>query len=519
MPFDATFVLRLYANFRLAALAAEDPAATQARQLLHLVRRARNTRFGRDHGFAAIRSVADYQARVPLRRHADFWSEYWAAGWPVLEDATWPGRIPYFAFTSGTTSGTSKFVPVSGAMVAANRRAALDVLAHHLASVPRGRVLAGPTLMLGGSTDLETLADGVRKGDLSGIAAREVPVWARPWSLPSAETALDPDWDRKLDRLARLAPGRDIRAITGTPGWVLAFLDRLGRPALEAFPHLELYVHGGVNFAPYRSRFAEVLAGVATREVYPASEGFVAVADRGPGEGLRLVADNGLFFEFVPVEDLDRPGPARHWMGNVQAGVDYALVLTSCAGLWSYVVGDTVRLVDTRPPRLLVTGRVGWMLNAFGEHLSGEQLDDAVVAAAAGAAVTDYAAGSAFADGHRGRLVMVVEFAGQPPTDFAGRLDQALAAGSLDYGERRAGEVGMVAPSVLVVAPGFFAGWMRARGRLGGQNKVPRVITDDAVLTELVGRAREAGWGMATAEAVRSPSAPARARAPRRPGR
>ncbi len=491
MPFDATFLMRLYANFRLAALAAEDPATTQARQLLDLVRRARGTRFGRDHGFTSIRSVADYQARVPLRRHADLWSEYWAAAWPVLEDATWPGRIPYFAFTSGTTSGASKLIPVSGAMVSANRRAALDVLAHHLAAAPRGRVLAGPTLMLGGSTVLEQLAGGVWKGDLSGIAAREVPAWARPWSFPPAEAALDPDWDRKLDRLARLAPGRDIRAITGTPGWVLAFLERLGRPAREAFPHLELYVHGGVNFAPYRSRFAELLAGVATREVYPASEGFVAIADRGPGDGLRLVADNGLFFEFVPVDELDRPAPSRYWTGNVRAGVDYALVLTSCAGLWSYVVGDTVRLVDTRPLRLRVTGRVGWMLNAFGEHLSGEQLDDAVVTAAAGAPVTDYAAGAAFADDHRGRLVVVVEFAGPLPSDFAGRLDRALAAGSLDYAERRAGAVGMAPPWVLCVGPGFFAEWMRARGRLGGQNKVPRVVTDDAVLADLVGRARQ----------------------------
>ncbi|MEW5727872.1 MAG: GH3 auxin-responsive promoter family protein [Pseudomonadota bacterium] len=499
MPFDATFLLRLYANVRLAALAAEDPAAAQARQLLHLVRRARDTRFGRDHGFASIRSVADYQARVPLRRYGELWAEYWSAGWPVLDDVTWPGRTPYFAFTSGTASGTSKFIPVSREMVAANRRAALDILVHHVARHPDSRVMGGKTLILGGSTDLEKLAGGVWKGDLSGIATREVPAWARPWSFPPPDAALDPDWDRKIDRLAGMAAGEDIRAITGTPGWVLAFLDRLGRPAREVFPRLELYVHGGVSFAPYRARFDATLGGAATREVYPASEGFVAVADLGPGEGMRLLADNGLFFEFVPLGELDSPSPTRAWLGDVRAGVDYAIVLTSCAGLWSYVLGDTVRLVDRRPPRLLVTGRTGWMLNAFGEHLSGEQLDDAMVAAARGAAVTDYAAGAEFADGHRGRHVVVVEFSGPPPPDFARSLDAALAAGSLDYAERRAGGIGLEAPRVLAVPAGFFAGWMRARGRLGGQNKVPRVITDEAMLADLVGRARDQSpreaWG------------------------
>ncbi|HSV28299.1 MAG TPA: GH3 auxin-responsive promoter family protein [Candidatus Omnitrophota bacterium] len=483
MMLDATFLLRLYANIRLTQLAREDPAATQARQLLGLVRRAQATRFGQDHGFARIRSVADYQARVPLRRYGDLWEGYWKAGYPVLDDVTWPGRIPYFAFTSGTTSGSAKYIPVSRDMVAANKRAALDALVHHIAAHPASHVLGGKSFILGGSTDLVQEAPGVLRGDLSGIAAKEVPRWARPYSSPPVELALEADWEAKIDRLARLAAAQDIRSLSGTPSWVLVFLERVarlaGRPPAEIFPRLELYIHGGIGFAPYRDRFRTVLPQAATREVYPASEGFVAVSDRAPGRGMRLLLDNGLFFEFVPVAELDGPSPTRHWIGTAEAGVDYALVLTSCAGLWSYVLGDVVRLVETRPPRLLVVGRTAHMLNVFGEHLSGEQIEDAVVAAADGQAVLEYTVGARFpGGGTRGHHVFVIETRYLPP-DFAQRLDRALCAGSLDYAERRAAGIGLDTPRVIPVPPGFFTAWMKRRGKLGGQHKVPRVVGEE----------------------------------------
>ncbi|CAA7626471.1 GH3 auxin-responsive promoter family protein [Magnetospirillum sp. UT-4] len=485
---DITPLLRAYANIRLAALARLDPAEVQARTLLALVRRARHTRFGRDHGFERIRSVAEYQAMVPLRRHAEFWRDYWQAPFPRLEDVTWPGTIPLLAQTSGTASGSSKSVPVSAAMLAANRRAALDVLVHHLARRPRSRVLAGPTFMLGGSTALETLAPGIRRGDLSAIAACTVPAWARPWSFPPPELALDTDWERKIARLAKAVPAGRVRAVAGTPGWLLAFLERLGGSFAAMFPRLEMVVHGGVGFAPYRARFGALMAGggAETAEVYPASEGFVALADGGDGEGLRMQIDNGLFFELVPAAEVGSPAPTRHWLATAQPGIDYALVLTTCAGLWSYVLGDTVRLTGLKPPRLLVSGRLGIMLNAVGEHLSGQQLDDAV--AAAGGQVSDYAVGVRFAETGVPRHVFVVEFPGPIPVDFSTRLDAALAAGSLDYRERRAGSVALAAPELVPVPPGFFAAWMKRRGRLGGQNKVPR-IADGAMLEELLATA------------------------------
>lgn len=504
MSLDATPLLRLYANTRLHRLATEDSVEIQRRQLLDLVRKAAQTRFGRDHDFASIRSVEDYQARVPLRTYAEFWREYWETDYPILDDVTWPGRIPYFAFTSGTSSGSSKFIPVSRDMVSANRRAALEVLVHHMANCPASRVLGGKSFILGGSTDLVELAEGVYRGDLSGIAANEMPFWAKPYSFPPKELALEADWERKIHALARVAPGLDIRVISGTPSWVLLFLERVaeisgrGPELARLWPQLEMLIHGGVGFGPYRQRFDRLLSGAKaeTREVYPASEGFIAIADRHPGEGLRLLAENGLFVEFVPLAELASAKPTRHWIANARTGVDYALVLTTCAGLFSYVLGDTVRLVDTDPPRLLVTGRTTYMINLFGEHLSGEQIEDAVVdaAARAGQTVADYSFGARFPEsGARGHHILVAEFTQSPGPEaqaiFNAAFDETLRANSLDYAERRAGEFGLGAPYIMAVPSGFFVDWMKRRGRMGGQNKVPRVVTDEELLDDLVGAA------------------------------
>ncbi|MDQ2803863.1 MAG: GH3 auxin-responsive promoter family protein [Pseudomonadota bacterium] len=499
---DATPALRAYAGWRRVRLAAEDAAQAQQAQLLLLLRRAQYTRFGVAHAFADIRDVAGFQQRVPLRVYEDFWREWWQPGFPRLTDVTWPGTIPYFAATSGTTSGTTKYIPVSRAMLTANGRAVLDVFTHHLAARPNSRLLAGKNFMLGGSTDLVREAPGVWSGDLSGIAAREVPWWARSRSFPPPELALIPDWEAKIDQLARRSLDEDIRSLSGTPSWVLLFFARLAelRPNLPPrstswYPALELFIHGGVSFEPYRPRFAELFAGsrVDMREVYPASEGFIAVADREGGEGMRLIADGGLFYEFVPVDEIDAVSPVRHWLATVEPGVNYAIVLSSCAGLWAYVLGDTVRFVERHPPRLLVTGRLSYSLSAFGEHLIAEEIEAAVAVAAAGIGkqVTDFAVTPVFPEnpGQRGGHLFVVEFADPVEAPalaaFAQALDADLCARNADYAAHRAGGFGMLPPQVWATAPGAFAGWMRARGKFGGQNKVPRVITDRALFETL----------------------------------
>jgi len=518
-------IIRALVAARARASRRVDAVAAQRRTLERLLRVAAGTRFGRAHDFARLRGPDDFAAAVPLRRYEGFWRDWFAPAWPLLDDIAWPGRIPFFALSSGTTSGTTKRIPVTRAMLASNRRAGLDTLAYHFAARPGSAALSGRSLMLGGSTALETPAPGVRAGDLSGIATATLPWYAEPLVFPPRALALLTDWEVKLEGITRAAIDQRITTLTGTPSWLLLLLERLRAERAARgesptpLPDLALLLHGGVRFDPYRRRFAELLAPATPdlREVYPASEGFFASADRGYGEGLRLNVDHGLYFEFVPIDELDSPRPTRHRVGTVETDVNYALVVSSCAGLWSYVVGDTVRFVTLDPPRLLITGRTSYMLSDFGEHLIGEEIDAALSVAAAEAAidVVDYSVAAAHfaADGicrefpslHRppdwpeapGGHVYVVE--ASRPVDpatavtLARILDRELCACNDDYRAHRAPGVGIVPPFVVLAPPGCFASWMKARGRLGGQNKVPRVIHDATLMRTLLDVARHGG--------------------------
>lgn len=497
---DLTPLLRIYARYRLGKLAALDPTVSQRRVLLRLVGKARTTRFGYEHDFARIRDVADFQNRVPLRTYEEFWTEYWQAAFPVLDNVTWPGRVPYFAVTSGTTSGRSKYIPTTRAMLRSNAKAGADLFAYHLQARPQSRIMGGRSFMLGGSTNLVEEAPGIYSGDLSGITVAEMPWYARPRYYPPAALALLDDWEEKIGVLADRSPQVDIRMISGTPSWLLLFLERamssrgVSRLA-ELYPNLEMVVHGGVNFASYRKQFTDLCAGsrAELREVYPASEGFVAMADAAEGQGLRLSLDHGLFFEFVPVEELGTATPTRHWLATVEPGINYAVVMTTCAGLWAYILGDTVRFRDQHRTHIEITGRTSQMLSAFGEHVIVAELDRAIAAAAdaCSARVVDYAVGAVYPGGTRGargQHRVVVEFASGTQVDrgrFAAVFDRYLQEDNDDYRAHRAEGFGLDAPDVVAASHGAFAAWMKSRNRMGGQNKVPRVINDTEVLGDL----------------------------------
>ncbi len=497
MP-DFTALLKLYARHRLNVLKHQDPVEAQTRQLLALLRKARNTRFGRDHDFDRIRTVADFQERVPVRAYEDFWRDYWSAAFPDLSGQTWPGRAPWLAVSSGTTSGTTKYLPVTPAMMRANKRAAVDVAVHHLANRPDSRPLSGKTFMLGGSTALVDQGQGVLSGDLSGIAVKGQSAWMRAFSFPPPDLALLDDWEEKLERLTHLSLQERISMITGTPGWMLILFERLhGLTGGKApFPDLELVVHGGVAWDLYRDRFRPFLAQTRaeTREVYPASEGFIAVADRGDGEGLRLILDNGIFFEFIPLSELGAQNPVRHWIGNLETGTDYAIVPSSNSGMFAYLIGDTVRFVDHAPPRLLITGRTSYMLSAFGEHLIGSELDTAINRAAdtVGLTVREYTVGALLPEsqGGVGHHLYLVEATAQPDATrvarFAATVDRTLQAMNEDYQAHRINDAGMNPPVFRFLPAGTFDRWMASNGKMGGQHKVPRVISDQKRFTQVL---------------------------------
>ncbi len=494
---DAGFVQ--LAHRRVRDYDAVDVPRVQEATLLDFVRKAAATRFGRDHGFDAIRTVADYQRRVPIRDYEKFWTEYWQAPYPTLSGVTWPTPIPYYALSSGTTSGTTKYVPVSREMVASNKSAAYTSLSLFRHSHPRAKILTGKFFFLGGSTDLRPQADGSFAGDLSGIAAKEVRDLERPFTFPPLELGLETDWEVKLGRLAERSLREPITAVSGVPSWMLKLFDVVkrisGKATLaEAWPQLRLVIHGGTLFDPYRETFRQAIGDdrVKTFEVYPCSEGFIACED--PRHGLlRVVPDHGLFFEFVPVGELDSADPTRHTLATVQLGVQYAVLVTTCAGLWSYLVGDTVTFECRSPPLIRFTGRTKYFLSAFGEHLIQEEIDKAVAhaAKACGVLTEDHHVGPVFPTdpAKPGHHLYLVEFRGPPPArldDFVGKLDSELIRLNEDYAAHRVGDLTMLRPEVRVVPPGGFGEWMKSRGKFGGQHKVPRMDNTGVTTGQLV---------------------------------
>jgi len=501
---DATPFLRLYARWRNSFLENRTPSELQTTALLKLVTSAAQTKFGHDHGFSSIKSVGEYQKRVPLRTYEQIWNDYWRNAFPKLDNVSWPGIVENFAVSSGTSSGTTKYIPCTAEMLASNRKAAFDLLVHHVTNRPQSKILGGKNFLLGGSTDLTSPAHGIFCGDLSGIVAKQIPWWLESRYFPPASLTTIKNWDEKVDAFARASLKEDIRMISGVPAWMLIFFDALKKiaPGGEAgvaaiYKNLEMVVHGGVNFNPYLDRFNEILRGsnCELREVYPASEGFIAIADRGFGDGLRMNLDHGIFYEFVPLEELENKQPTRHWIGNVEKDINYAVVMTTCAGLWSYVIGDTVRFVDTDSPRVLVTGRTSYYLSAFGEHLIAEEIEDGITTASRSEhlEVSDYSVGPLYpkSDGDLGGHIYVIEFSNGTPSEealnsFANVLDKRLCQRNEDYEAHRAGGFGLKPPTLVPVPAGTFAAWMSSRGKLGGQNKVPRIITKSELLSDLL---------------------------------
>lgn len=497
---DAGF--HLASRWRVQALDRLDPIAAQERTLHALIRRARNTRLGRDHRFDRIDNIAAFQAAVPIRSYEALWDEYLREPFPLWDNLTWPGRIPYLALTSGTTQGATKYIPVTREMAASNGLAARTMVSYHVAAHPDSRLFCGRMFFLGGSADLKRVAPGVEQGDLSGIAARELSPLLRPFTYPPLALALESDWERKLALLAEQSRDQPIRLVGGVPSWLLMLFERLlaatGKSTLvEVWPDLEVVVHGGVKFDPYRATFRSIVGSDRVRmvETYACSEGFLAFGDPTT-ELLRLTYDHGIFYEFIPAGDLDSPRPTRHWLGNAQTGINYAVVVSTCAGLWAHVIGDTIRFESLNPPLLTFTGRTRQTLSAFGEHLIGEELERAVARAATGtgASVREWHVGPVFR-GSAGYHQYVVEFL-VPPADlrqFRDEIDAELVRVNDDYAAHRAPGVGIAPPAVLAAAPGAFEGWMRRRGKLGGQNKVPRVDGSGALTRELLDYLRETG--------------------------
>lgn len=494
----------------------EAAAAEQECTRLDLARRLSVTAYGRRHGIEVGMSPAAWLEQVPVRDYEGLaaWVERMKGGEP---DVLWPGRCRYFAVSSGTTAGRTKYLPVTRPMLAHFRRAGLESLCCYTARVGHTRVFGGRHLFLGGATSLAPLPGGHERGgwsgDLSGITARHLPAWVESQLYePGREIAQLADWPAKLRAIAVRTADRDIRLLAGIPSWLLILAETMrahtGAATLKAiWPRLECVVHGGVPLAPFAAELREVLGpGVNFHEVFPASEAFIAAQDAEPEAGLRLLTGAGVYYEFVPHRRfdetrLDETGRQALTLEQVRAGEDYVLLLTTPAGLCRYVIGDVVRFVTTTPPRLVYVGRTRLQLSAFGEHVIEKELTDtlAEVARVHGWTVVNFHVAPVFVDAAagvaRGRHEWWIELRGGrdggEARAVAGELDAELQRRNEDYEAKRQGG-GLEPPSVQWVVPGTFELWMRRRGKWGGQNKMPRCRSDRQIAEEL---AELAGMG------------------------
>lgn len=480
------------AQYRAAHIASivAQPARCQQRLLAQLLKTAAHTAFGRDHGFASIRDYDAYRQQVPVRDYEAFrpYIDRVVGGEANL---LWPGHPLYLAKTSGTTSG-SKYIPISRQSMPNHVKGARDALLLYIHHTRRSAFLDGKMLFLSGSPMLETNAVGLQVGRLSGIANHYVPRYLQRNRVPTFETNCLEDWEAKVAAVVRETRDADLRLISGIPPWVRMFLEeatrQTGKLPAELWPNLNLFVQGGVDYRPYRDVIHATMGRpLDTVEVFPASEGFIAVQDDTTIDALLLMLDYGIFFEFIPLAEHGKPGATRLPLWEVEVGKPYVILLTTNAGLWAYDIGDVVKFVSTSPFRLKVTGRSKHFISAFGEHVIEEEVNKAMQAAlaATGATVAEFTVAplvAPAASGNPSCHEWYVEFVQPPPSpaQFASVLDQTLRTLNTYYDDLRAG--GMLAIArVFVLQPNAGRRYMESIGKLGGQNKFPRLTNGRAV--------------------------------------
>ena len=468
------------------------PRRAQQRIFDELVRNGRMTAFGQDHAFDTIRTYAHFSKQVPVRDYEAL--RPWLDRVKAAEDnVLWPGKPLYLAKTSGTTSG-AKYIPITRASIPNHIESTRNALLNYIHRTGKARFLDGKLIFISGSPALDT-TNGILTGRLSGIVNHHVPAYLRRNQLPSYATNTIEDWEVKVDAIVEETLRADMRFISGIPPWVQMYFDRLttrtGKPIKDIFPNFELFVYGGVNYEPYRAKIEQSIGRpVDSIELYPASEGFIAYQDIPGDPGMLLMLNSGIFYEFIPLAEYFSPNPTRLPIWEVQPGVNYAIVLNTNAGLWGYSLGDTVRFVSTDPYRLVVTGRVKHFISAFGEHVIAEEVEKALAAASrlVHAEVIEFTVAPQVSPPEGGLPYheWFIEFGKQPENleKFRLAIDESLQRQNIYYRDLIAGHI-LQPLRIRPLAKDTFITYMRAHGKLGGQNKVPRLSNDRALVDGL----------------------------------
>lgn len=477
-PF-ARYVVKKQASWAL------NPGSHQSAIFNNLIEVGKGTQFGMDHGLDSVRTYEDFKKAVPVRDYEGlkpYVEQILQGGTDIL----WKGKPEYFAKTSGTTSGT-KYIPITKESIPNHINSARDALLNYVHESGSGGFLDGKLIFLSGSPELD-YNNGIATGRLSGIVNHHVPGYLRTNQKPSYETNCIEEWETKLDKIIDETIDQNMTLISGIPPWVQMYFDRIvertGKPIKDVFPNFSVFVYGGVNFEPYRKKMFETIGKpVASIETYPASEGFIAYQDSQATEGLLLLSNSGIFYEFIPAEEHFDENPTRLKLDQVEVGVNYVVVLSSNAGLWAYNLGDTVKFVSTNPHRLLVTGRIKHFISAFGEHVIGEEVEKAMrltMAEFPEVELVEFTvAPQVTPEGGLPLHEWFVEFR-QMPNDlgaFENQLDLHLQELNSYYYDLISGAI-LRQLEIRVLKANSFRDYMKSIGKLGGQNKVPRLAND-----------------------------------------
>ncbi|MCU0472979.1 MAG: GH3 auxin-responsive promoter family protein [Bacteroidales bacterium] len=475
----------------------KNPAEIQKETLCRLLEKGSSTEWGKKHNYSSISSIKEFQSRVPVQTYEELipFVERLGRG---ESDLLWPGKIKWFAKSSGTTSTKSKFIPITrDALYNCHYRAARDILAIYTMNNPQTRIFNGKALTLGGSNRLNQFNNDSLYGDLSAILIKNAPFYVEILRTPKQAIALIEDFEKKLEIITKTTVNEDVTSISGVPSWYLTLIKNVlaytGKSnLLDVWPNLEVFFHGGISFTPYRELYKKLIAGdqMHYMETYNASEGFFGIQDDPSLTDMLLMLDYGIFYEFIPADKINSPSPPVFSIGEVETDVNYAIVISTNGGLWRYMIGDTIVFTSLDPHRFRISGRTKHFINVFGEEVIVDNADKALEEAcnATGAIISEYTAGPVFMNAtSRGTHEWIIEFEKEPADllKFTEVLDEALKSVNSDYEAKRFKDINLVLPIVRQVPAGTFSHWLRTKNKLGGQNKVPRLSNTREYIEEL----------------------------------
>jgi len=476
----------------------EHPHEIQKEILFELLIRSANTEWGRKYNYSGISSVEEFKEMVPVQNYEDI-KPYVERLRQGEKDLLWPGEVKWFAKSSGTTCDKSKFIPVTKeSLEDCHLRGPKDIFAIYIRNNPESKVLKGKSLTLGGSHRVNNFNNNSYYGDLSAILIENVPFWTDFIRTPSTEISLIEEFEEKINKIIESSLDVNVTSFAGVPSWYLVLMKRVleitGKEnILEVWPNMEAFFHGGVNFNPYREQFRKIIPSdqMHYMESYNASEGFFAIQDNPNRDDMLLMLDYGIYYEFIPTSEIGKENPKVLSLEAVEVNENYALVISTNGGLWRYVIGDTVQFTSKFPYKIKITGRTKHFINAFGEELIIDNAEKAIKIACerTNAAVHEYTAGPVFmGDKQKGAHQWIIEFEREPAEldHFIDALDNALKTLNSDYEAKRHKNLALERPKVLIAPEGTFYMWMKQRGKIGGQNKIPRLANDRKYLDDLL---------------------------------